>query len=48
VSVSCRVDNASACCSTDTLRKESPLVGLVKRAERDRVFRSVRGRGDVH
>jgi hypothetical protein len=28
----------------DTLRKESPLVGLLERAERDREFRSVRGR----
>lgn len=29
----------------DTLRKESPLVSLVEPDERDRVFRSVRGRG---
>lgn len=28
----------------DTLRKESPLVGLVEPTERDRIFRSVRGR----
>jgi hypothetical protein len=28
----------------DTLRKESPLVGLLERSERDRVFQSVRGR----